>query len=182
MWGEFDISPLREASAFGAGIGRCVVIEIVAHKNGSQGENKLTAQLQIDRGTAFVSIGALRVFPTHSIHGEARERTCLPRRRQSRREHRPEQLSDGPSTFSSQLPCHSFHSPTPVRCSSSSLRGSLQAKTNKKQPSVGPSPRWRSRDLRCAVFMCAKNANGPQCRKRHAIFYSNKPNNPIKSG
>ena len=41
-----DIRPLRETSAFGAGIVRCAVIEIVAHKNGSQGENKLTAQLQ----------------------------------------------------------------------------------------------------------------------------------------
>ena len=47
MGSKFDIGPLREASAFGTGIDRCVVIEIVAHKNGSRGENKLTAQFQI---------------------------------------------------------------------------------------------------------------------------------------
>ena len=47
MGSEFDIRPLREASAFGVGIDRCVVVEIVAHKNGSQGENELTAQLQV---------------------------------------------------------------------------------------------------------------------------------------
>ena len=47
MGSEFDISPLREASTFGAGIDRCIVIEIVAHKNGSHGEKKLTAKLQI---------------------------------------------------------------------------------------------------------------------------------------
>ena len=34
MGNEVDISPLREASDFGAGIDRCVVIEILAHKNG----------------------------------------------------------------------------------------------------------------------------------------------------
>ena len=61
MWGEFDISPLREASAFGAGIGRCVEIEIVAHKNGSQGEKKLTAQLQI-----------LKILSRHGIRVDRR--------------------------------------------------------------------------------------------------------------
>ena len=65
MGGEFDISPLRQAPAFGARIDRCVVIESVAHKNGSQGENKLTApQLQIlkilSRHGMFASIGAPR--------------------------------------------------------------------------------------------------------------------------
>ena len=64
---EFDIirpRTGREAPAFGAGIDRCVAIEIVVHKNGAQGENKLTAQLQI-----------LKILSRHGIRADPRSTT-----------------------------------------------------------------------------------------------------------
>ena len=36
-------APFAKHPPFGAGTDRCVVIEIAAHKNGPQGEKKLTA-------------------------------------------------------------------------------------------------------------------------------------------
>ena len=45
---------------------------------------------------------ALYEFSRRNVHmAEVEEAACLPRRRQNRREHRPEQLSDGPAAFSS---------------------------------------------------------------------------------
>ena len=67
MGSELDIRPLRKAPAFGAGIGWCIAIEIVAHKKGPHGENKSTTQLAISdlkkpsRCTAFASTSALKV-------------------------------------------------------------------------------------------------------------------------
>ena len=118
MGSEFEISPLREASAFGAGIDRCVGIEIVAHKNGSQGENKFTAQLQI-----------LKILSRHGIRVDRRS-TSHPDAQYTWRSSRKQLVfhavakiaaSIDPNNFRRagciQLPCHSAHSPTPVRCS-----------------------------------------------------------------
>ena len=106
MGSEFGIAPLREVSAFGAEIDRCVVIEIVAHKNGSQGKNKSTAQLQVLKILSRYGTRADRqrttFFSRRTVHmAKLKEAACLPRRRQNFRKHRPEQLSDGPTAFSS---------------------------------------------------------------------------------
>ena len=97
--------PFREASAFGAGIDRCVVIGIVAaHKN-------CTGSEQIDDGPSqdfgnppaerHSHQSALYEFSRRTAYmAKLEEAACLPRRRQNRREHRPEELSDGPTAFS----------------------------------------------------------------------------------
>ena len=50
MGGGFGISQLREACAFGAGIGRCVAIEVVAHKCSAQEEEWCSGRGPIDDG------------------------------------------------------------------------------------------------------------------------------------
>ena len=117
MGSEFEISPLREASAFGAGIGRCVVIGIVAHKNCSEGENKLTAQLQI-----------LKILSRHGIRVDRRS-TSFPDAQYTWRSSRKQlafhavakiAASIGPNNFqtgrlhSAPMPQFSFPKPGPM--------------------------------------------------------------------
>ena len=105
MGSEFDISPLREASAFGAGIDRCVVIEIVASAqewfSGREQIDGQTSDFENPLAARRLRRSALYEFSRRTVHmAKLEEAACLPRRRQNRRKHRPKQLPDGPTAFS----------------------------------------------------------------------------------